>query len=157
MGANERCVDNEFNLLQERSSALNKLKEELARRAAEFMKDSNSKPAKMGYTQIRNLVALAQMASTPLEITAFIDYQMGRDDKEESWRCRVGGQPFGEALKQEIRAVESIALQKRQNDEKFALLCLAQFFGYLAWRAKYLEYAAKKSERAGGEQRGGRR
>ncbi|MGQ9512221.1 hypothetical protein [Thermodesulfitimonas sp.] len=158
MGVNETLAA-DFELERARKQALDRLKEELAQKAAQFLKDSDSKPQKMGDKQIRNLVALAQMAATPLEIKAFIDYQMGRDEKEENWRCKIGGQPFGEALKKEIEEVEDLARKERLGDKQFVLRCLAQFFGYLAWRVKYLECLKGKdrNKKNGGERRDGRR
>ena len=139
---------------RERRRALNALKEELAERAMSFLNRSASKPSKMGDKQIRNLVALAQMAVCPLEIEAFIDYQMGRDDKEESWSEKIDGTPFGERLKKEIREIVDRAGKKRPEDRRFALLCLAQFFGYLSWRVKYLDYQKDNPARGGGERSG---
>lgn len=158
MGVNEALAA-DFELERARKQALDRLKEELAQKAAQFLKESDSKPQEMGHKQIRNLVAMAQMAATPLEIKAFIDYQMGRDEKEENWRCKIGGQPFGEALKKEIEEVEDLARKERPGDKQFVLRCLAEFFGYLAWRVKYLDYLSKKdpSRRSGGGRRGGRR
>lgn len=158
MGANERLAA-DFELERERKKALDELKEELVQKAARFLKESESKPREMGDKQIRNLVTMSQMAATPQEIKAFIDYQMGRDDKKKDWRSEIGGQPFGQALKKEIEEVEFLAEKKRPEDRQFVLRCLAQFFGYLAWRVKYLDYLSKKdtSQRVGGERRGGRR
>lgn len=158
MNVNEtQAVD--FELEQRRRKALDELKEDLVRRAADFLKEDRSKPREMGDKQIRNLVSLAQMAATPREIEAFIDYQMGRDTREENWRCKMEGQPFGEALKKAIGEIEDLAKNRLHNDKQFVLRCLAQFFGYLAWRVKYLDYLSKKdpSRRSGGERRGGRR
>lgn len=150
-------ANDSLNAERARRRDLEGLKEELARRAEKFLGDGRSKPGGMGYSQIRNLVSLTQVATSKLEIKAFIDYQMGRDDDYKSWRCSVGDRPFGEALKEEIEAIEDLALKKRQDDKKFVLLCLTQYFGYLAWRAKYLEYAGKKKTGKEGSGHGGRR
>ncbi|GFN23377.1 hypothetical protein [Thermanaeromonas sp. C210] len=144
MKANELLVE-DISIDRERRKALNELKEQLAQRAVNFLEGSKSKPSEMGDKQIRNLVALAQMAATPLEIEAFIDYQMGRDNKEVSWSKRIEGEPFGERLKRELKEIVDMARQKRPEDKRFSLLCLAQFFGYLAWRVKYLEYLRAQS------------
>lgn len=156
MNAAERTVDG-LNAERDRRKDLEGLKEELAQRAAKFLGDGRSKPGGMGYSQIRNLVSLTQTASSVLEIEAFIDYQMGRDNDYKSWRCSVGDRPFGEALKDEIEAIEELALKKRKDDRKFVLLCLTYYFGYLAWRAKYLEYAGNKKTGKEGSGRRGRR
>jgi hypothetical protein len=164
-----------FELEQAMKKALDDLKEDLARKAASFLAEDRRKPDGIGYKQIRNLVALAQMAATPLEIKAFIEYQMGRDAdvrKTNGWIGELAaGEPFGRALLKEIAEVEALAKKKirqvellAQNkcfDEKqFILCCLAQFFGYLSWRAKYVEGCLANQhgrQRNGGERRGGHR
>lgn len=173
MGVSEtRAVD--FQLEQAMKKALDDLKENLVQRAAGFLAADRRKPGGIGYKQIRNLAELSQMATTPLEIKAFIEYQMGRDadaKKDKGWLGEFAGEPFGRALLKEIAEVEALAKKKisqvellaqnkRFDEKQFILRCLAQFFGYLSWRAKYVEgYLANKreSQGSGGERRGGRR
>ncbi|MDK2888110.1 hypothetical protein SAMN02745218_02168 [Desulfofundulus australicus DSM 11792] len=157
----------DFVLERARKKDLDELKEELARRAADFLKESKPKPKEIGDKQIKNLVAMAQMAATPLEIKAFIEYQMGRDSSGQGWAAEFNGKPFGKALIEEIEEVEKLARDRlkdsnRTADRRFVLLCLAHFFGYLSWRVKYLEYLLKekspgKNRRTGGERDDGNR
>lgn len=161
MGANETLVKG-FELERDRKQALDRLKEILVREAAEFLREDWSKPRDMGDKQIRNLVVMAQKAATPLEVKAFIDYQMGRDTHTQNWRHEIDGQPFGEALKREIEKVEALAKKECPGDKEFVLRCLAQFFGYLGWRVKYLDYhkdykEKNKNRGNGGERRGSHR
>lgn len=157
----------EFELERARKKDLDELKEELARRAADFLREDRPKPKDIGDNQIKKLAVMAQIAATPLEIRAFIEYQMGRDSSGRDWTAKINGEPFGSALLKEIEEVEKLAKDKlkdsnRTNDNRFVLLCLAHFFGYLSWRVKYLEYLLKektrgKNRHTGGDRDGGNR
>jgi hypothetical protein len=160
VGVNE-TLTTDFELERERKKALDDLKEDLIQRAANFLTEDRRKPDDIGYSQIRNLVVMAQMAATSSEIKAFIEYQMGRDaNKPNGWFGELAGEPFGQALLKEIGEIEELARNKRPDDKQFTLRCLAQFFGYLAWRTKYLDECTgekNKRRKGGGERRGGRR
>lgn len=137
-----------------RKRALDDLKETLVKRVAEFLPEGEKLPKELGYNQVKNLLPLTSMAATPREITAFIEYQMGRDEKAKGWSGPFRGQRFGDALLSEITEVQRLAQAKREDDNAFALTVLAQFFGFLAWRAKYTE--SKKENRTQGGDTGGR-
>lgn len=157
----------DFELERARKKDLDELKEELARRAADFLREGKPKPEGIGDKQIKNLVVMAQMAAIPLEIKAFIEYQMGRDSSGQGWTAEINGEPFGRALLKEIEVIEKLATDKlkdsnRTSDKRFVLLCLAHFFGYLSWRVKYLDYLKKekaqsKKRHPGGDRDGGSR
>ncbi len=157
----------DFELERARKKDLDELKEELARRAAGFLREDRSKPKDIGDNQFKKLAVMAQMAATPLEIRAFIEYQMGRDSSGRNWTAPINGEPFGSALIKEIEEIEKLAEDKlkesnRTGDNRFVLLCLAHFFGYLSWRVKYLDYLLKEKKRgknrhAGGDRDGGSR
>ncbi len=99
----------DFELERARKKDLDELKEELARRAADFLREGRPKPEGIGDKQIKNLVVMAQMAVIPLEIKAFIEYQMGRDSGGQGWTAEINGEPFGRALLKDVNSHFNLA------------------------------------------------
>ena len=134
--------------------ALGELKESLVEQAENFFQTENkiTKPKDLGYKQIKNLVDVAAMAGSVLEMKAFIRYQMGKSPRGRSWRGEFSTGTFGEMTINKIEEIVGLANKKAKekglSDEKtFSLKVLAYFFGFLAWRVKYVEEVEVEKKR----------
>ena len=108
-------------------------KEQLLTIASKFLAD-NTMPGNLGYGQIKRLIEYCGQAECVREITAYIEYQIGRG---KGW----GDNNFGNKLIETITNIENVAKSANQN----ALKSLAMFFGFMTWKIKYDESQKPKA------------
>ena len=110
------------------------------------IKDSdNTKENGVGTSQFRDLASICKTCDTYDEILLLIKYKIAKDDKNISWRQRIGGKEFGTVVLSKIEKI------RNQYDDNEVLTAISLFFGYLyqsskIWRseASALTYNSKK-------------
>ena len=135
--------------------ALDLQKERLVIGAEAFLSESNVveiSRKKLGDSQLRNLLAIANETESPAVVINFIRYQIGRDHHANAWAKRgATGRTFGELL---ISAIDSGAVTQAVTDAgalegvaEFSdvqrqiakMYMLRHFLGFISRHLKYLE------------------
>ena len=116
--------------LVERKNKQELYKDKLIEKVEEFFKE-RSIPRDLGYTQFQDLLGKANMTTSVKEIVNFIQYQCGRDRKQNGWAHRN----FGNDL---IKKIEEVAGLER-SDRELSMDLVRLFLGYLLRYARYLE------------------
>ena len=105
--------------------------------------------AKLGDSQLRNLLAVANETESPAVVSNFIRYQMGRDDRGNDWRKVAGGTTLGDRFLREIEGEGGAIAEALQGDALAALEgterqvarihLIRHFIGFASRYLKYLE------------------
>jgi hypothetical protein len=117
-----------------------------------------------GKSQIQNLLKAVHSASSIKEIILFIQYQMGRDEDENSWRkadeskIPLGNQIINILEEIEQKAAERFAHRGNEPIRELSLRMAERFFQYWHWKYSYLVTAyGKKKNQQSSDHRGGKR
>jgi hypothetical protein len=124
----------------------------------EFLKkeEGEGRQWNMGPTQMSNLLSVCGETGSVEVVVGYIQYQIGRDDKDRNWAWW----DFGEALIERLRALQpqahalvSKALQKtghalddgerRGEEDQIWMLLVCQYVGHLC---RYFTYKRPKGE-----------
>lgn len=132
--------------------ALDRAKEGLVRAAEKLLDDAavtQISKNKLGDSQLRNLLAVANETESPAVVANFIRYQMGRDNKGTHWRHEAGGTTFGERFRHQLeddggavqQALQAADLANLEGTERqlARIYLVRHFIGFASRYLKYLE------------------
>lgn len=106
--------------------------------------ENSLEKAAFGQSQIRQLVHAAGQASGLKELSLFIRYQMGRDDKRQSWNRQVHNKTLGDAVIEQLNKIaeRTKSLISEADSPEFQrqlfLMMAERFFHYWTWQYRYL-------------------
>lgn len=131
----------------EQRRAIDRAKENLVK-AAENMLDSSMilqiKPNDLGDSQLRNLIAVASETESPAVLVNYIRYQMGRDNRGNSWNLKnTKGLSLGEQMIHEIEdgaVAEALATVPDLDDDQRQLARIELVRHFLGFTSRYLKY-----------------
>jgi len=108
-----------------------------------------------GQSQIRQLIQATRQASGLKELTLFIRYQMGRDERKQNWNSEIQNKTLGDAV---IEQLNNISLRVKsllttedslEFERQLFLRMVERFFYYWSWQYKYLLTNTEKQEHSG--------
>ncbi|RMH23576.1 MAG: hypothetical protein D6696_00120 [Acidobacteria bacterium] len=135
--------------------AIDRQKEQLVPAAEQLLESArvvDISKKKLGDSQFKNLLAVANETESPAVVVNFIRYQIGRDGKGTSWANKAAGVTFGQqlidaletgAVAQSFAAIESHFDGELVQVAKIELI--RHFLGFASRYLKYLEPQRKQS------------